>query len=153
MERNLAGRLSSDCVSLGSQCITPQPHFPTTPFREPSLHLLGFLLTFCHSSNHLSRTLWIINIRLKYFPNSDRQLSFLTTNSCISFLISSLSKMALCTWHNATLFRRIWPQVDRVNDFNLRRYCSLLKHETLFFTMTYLLMYQPDSKFQCIQYR
>ena len=26
------------------------------------------------------------------------------------------------------------PQVDRVYDFNLRRYCSLLKHETLFYT-------------------
>jgi len=32
--------------------------------------------------------------------------------------------MALCTWHDAILFRRIWPQVDRPNDFNL---CRLLK--------------------------
>ena len=34
--------------------------------------------------------------------------------------------MSLCTWHNATLFRRIWPQVDRVYDFNLRRLLKLL---------------------------
>jgi len=51
-------------------------------------------------------------------------LSFLKTNHCISFLISSSSEMALCTWHDAILFRRIWPQVDRPNDFNL---CRLLK--------------------------
>ena len=106
------------------------------PFRGSAIPPFAELLVdFCHSSNHFkSRTFWIINIRLKYFPNSDRRFSFLKTNSCISFLISSLSKMALCTWHSATLSRRIWPQVDRVNDFNLRRYCSLLKHETLFYT-------------------
>ena len=34
--------------------------------------------------------------------------------------------MSLCTWHNATLFRRIWPQVNRRNDFNLRRLLKLL---------------------------
>ena len=95
--------------------------FPWAPFT-------GLLVDFCHSSNHLSRTFWIINIRLKYFPNrpSDRRLSFL--RSCISFLISSLSKMALSTWHNATLFRRIWPQVGR--DFNLRRYHHWTTAET-----------------------
>ena len=95
--------------------------FPWAPFTR-------LLVDFCHSSNHLSRTFWIINIRLKYFPNSDRRLSFL--RSCISFLISSLSKMALSTWHNATLFRRIWPQVGRVNDFNLRRYHHWTTAET-----------------------
>ena len=58
--------------------------------------------------------------------NSGRWLSFLKTNHRISFLISSWSEMSLCTWHNATLFRRIWPQVDRVNDFNLRRLLKLL---------------------------
>jgi len=103
--------------------------------------------------------------KTKIFPNRNRRLSFLKTNSCISFLISSSSKMALCTWHNATLFRRIWPQVDRVNDFNLRidivhcwnmKLSSSLIHNIRpivgYRPMTYLLMRQADSKFQCNSY-
>ena len=81
----------SDCVSLGSQCPRPSHTSPTTPFRGPSLHLLRFLLTFCHSSNHLSRTFWIISKRLKYFPNSDRRLSFFSKR-----ILASVSRYQAC---------------------------------------------------------
>jgi len=37
--------------------------------------------------------------------------------------------MSLCIWHNATLCKRIWPQVDRVYDFNLRKLLKLLSAE------------------------
>ena len=77
---NLAGRLSSAIVRL-CYIEIPVSHAPApldnpVPWAIPPF--AGLLVDFCRSSNHLSRTFWIIYIGLilKYFPNSDR-LSFL----------------------------------------------------------------------------
>jgi len=61
------------------------------------------------------------------------------TNSCISFLISSFSKVALCTWHNTTLFSAYghkWTMctisifVDIVHCRNMKLSFSLI-HNTI----------------------
>ena len=66
----------SDCVSLRSHCPTTQPHFPYNHVPWDIPPFAGLFVDFCHSTNHLSRTFWVINIRLKYFPNSDRRFIF-----------------------------------------------------------------------------
>ncbi len=48
------------------------------------------------------------------------------TNCSAIFFLFTLSSLSLCTWHTATLLRRVWVMVLRSHVFSLRRLLKLL---------------------------